>query len=75
MTSCSRLFLPEGYRLDCSVQGGTPAAQRAAVVRPVEWTSRRSSELTIRALDQPVQDPAQWLRDQLKPDLSGVENR
>jgi hypothetical protein len=71
---CGRLFLPEGYQLDCSVQGGTPAAERAAVVRPVEGAFAPLSELTIRALDQPVKNPEQWLRDQLKLDLSGVED-
>ncbi len=71
---CGRLFLPEGYRLDCSVQGGAPASERMAVVRPVEGAFAPLSELTIRPLDQPVQDPAQWLRGQLKLDLSGVED-
>jgi hypothetical protein len=71
---CGRLFLPEGYQLDCTVRSGAGASERRAVVRPVEGAFAPLSELTIRPLDEPVDDPEQWLRDQLKIDLTGVED-
>jgi hypothetical protein len=70
---CDRLFLPEGYQLDCTVQGGAGVSGPTAVVRPVEGAFAPLSELTIRPLDQRVEDPEQWLREQLTLDLSGVE--
>jgi hypothetical protein len=71
---CGRLFLPEGYQLDCTVRGGARASERMAVVHPVEGAFAPLSELTIRPLDDAVDDPEQWLRDQLKIDLTGVED-
>jgi hypothetical protein len=70
---CDRLFLPEGYQLDCTVQGSAAGSGPMAVVRPVEGAFAPLSELTIRPLDEPVDDPEQWLREQLTIDLSGVE--
>ena len=71
---CGRLLLPEGYQLDCSVQDGAAPSERTAVVRPVEGAFAPLSELTIRPLEEPVDDPAQWLREQLTIDLTGVED-
>jgi hypothetical protein len=71
---CDRLFLPEGYQLDCTLRSGAGAFERTAVVRPVEGAFAPLSELTIRPLEEPVDDPAQWLREQLTIDLTGVED-
>jgi hypothetical protein len=71
---CDRLFLPEGYQLDCTVQGSAAVSGPTAVVRPVEGAFAPLSELTIRPLEAPVDDPAQWLREQVTIDLTGVED-
>jgi hypothetical protein len=71
---CDRLFLPEGYQLDCTLRGGAGASERMAVVRPVEGAFAPLSELTIRPIEEPVDDPERWLREQLRIDLTGVED-
>ena len=46
---CGQLFVPEGYRLTCSLQGG-PGQQPTGqlTVEPAEGTFATLSELTIR---------------------------
>ncbi len=71
---CAQLFVPEGYRLTCSLQGSP--GQRASgqlTVEPAEGTFATLSELTIRPVESPVDDPAKWLRDQLTLDLSSFD--
>jgi hypothetical protein len=71
---CGQLFVPEGYRATCSLQGGP--GQRASgqlTVEPAEGTFATLSELTIRPVEGPVNDPAKWLRDQLTLDLSSFD--
>jgi hypothetical protein len=60
---CGRLFLPEGYQLDCTVRGGARASERMAVVHPVEGAFAPLSELTIRPLDDAVDDPLTGLTE------------
>ena len=71
---CDRLFLPEGYQLDCTLRTGAGASERVAVVRPVEGAFAPLSELTVSPLEEPVEDPERWLREQLRIDLTGVED-
>jgi hypothetical protein len=71
---CAELFVPEGYRMACSLQGG-PGQQPSGqlTVEPVEGTFASLSELTIRPVEGSVDDPAKWLRDQLTLDLSSFD--
>ena len=71
---CERLFLPDGYQLNCSIEGSGAPPGRMAVVRPAEGAFAELSELTIRPLEERVETPEHWLRDQLKLDLTGVED-
>jgi hypothetical protein len=67
---CERLFVPEGYALTCSVEGGPATGGWNLLVRPAEGAFAPLSELTIRPVDEPVADPAAWLRQQLTLDMS-----
>ncbi len=70
---CGRLFVPEGYRVDCSLEDGAGAAAGQLTVQPAEGTFAPLSELTIRPVAEPVEDPAAWLREQLTLDLSSFD--
>jgi len=70
---CGRLFVPEGYRVDCSLVGGRAGAGGELTVQPAEGTFATLSELTIRRVDEPVGDPAAWLRQQLTLDMSSFD--
>jgi hypothetical protein len=70
---CGRLFVPEGYRLTCSLQSGPGQSGGQLTVEPTEGTFAPLSALTIRPVDQPVDDPAAWLRDQLTLDISSFD--
>ncbi len=65
--------MPDGYRLSCSLQGGSGQTGGQLMVQPAEGTFAALSELTIRPVDQPVDDPAKWLRDQLTLDISSFD--
>jgi hypothetical protein len=71
---CGQLFVPEGYRLACSLEGG-PGRQATGqlTVQPAEGAFATLSELTIRPVSEPVADPAKWLRDQLTLDMSSFD--
>lgn len=71
---CDRLFVPEGYHLRCTLERDPSGGGLAAVVRPEDGTFASLSELTLRRIDEPVDVPAQWLRDQLTLDLSQVDS-
>jgi hypothetical protein len=71
---CGRLFVPEGYRLTCSLQGGAGQQPNGQLtVEPAEGTFASLSELIIRPVEGPVADPAKWLRDQLTVDVSSFD--
>jgi hypothetical protein len=70
---CERLFVPEGYRLTCTLQSGPGHAEGQLAVQPAEGTFAALSELIIRPVDQPVGDPAKWLRNQLTVDMSSFD--
>ena len=69
---CARLFVPEGAELGCALESD-PAGDLAAVVRPTDSAFGPLSELTLRRVEEPVADPAAWLREQLTLDLSPVD--
>lgn len=70
---CARLFVPEGYELACTYESAPGEADGAAVVRPTEGAFAPLSELSLREVAEPVDDPAAWLREQLTLDLSTME--
>lgn len=67
---CKRLFVPEGYQLTCSVRGEAAADGWNLTVHPAAGAFAPLSELTIRPVDDPVDDPRAWLREQLTLDMS-----
>ena len=70
---CRLLFVPEGYQLRCTVQRGIEDDWRL-VIRPVSSPFAALSELSIEPIEEPVDDPQAWLRNQLRLDLSGLEH-
>ena len=71
---CARLFVPEGIELGCTVQSDPAGSGLAAVVQPTESDFAPLSELTLRKVEEPVEDPAEWLREQLTLDLSPLDS-
>ena len=70
---CARLFVPEGIELGCTLQSGPAGSGLAAVVQPTDSDFAPLSELTLRHVEEPIADPAAWLREQLTLDLSPVD--
>jgi hypothetical protein len=70
---CGLLFVPEGYQLRCTVHRGIEDDWRL-VVRPENSPFAALSELSIEPLVEPVDDPQVWLRNQLRLDLSSLED-
>jgi hypothetical protein len=72
---CERLFVPEGYRLTCTVEGGS-ARGWVARVAPSEGDAFGGlTELTLEPVEGPVDDePELWLREQMTVDVTGVEH-
>ena len=70
---CERLFVPEGYALDCTVQSGPGQDDWVLTVHPEEGTFAPLSELSIRPVTEPVADPKAWLREQLTLDVSSFD--
>ena len=71
---CARLFVPEGTELGCTLQSNPARSGLAAVVQPTESDFAPLSELTLRHVEEPVEEPAEWLREQLTLDLSPVDS-
>ena len=74
----TRLFahaLPyrEGVELDCVVQSDAAGAGVAAVVRPTDSEFGPLSELQLRRVEEAIDDPAAWLREQLTLDLTPLD--
>jgi hypothetical protein len=71
---CERLFLPEGYGLGCSLEvDPSGSGEAAAVVRPTDSAFAPLSELSLRRVEEPVDDSAEWLRQRLRLDLSQLD--
>jgi hypothetical protein len=71
---CARLFVPDGVALGCALRSAPAGLGSAAVVQPTDSDFAPLSELTLRHIEQPIDDPAAWLRDQLTLDLSPVDS-
>jgi hypothetical protein len=72
-TLCARLTVPEGLELDCVLQSDAAGAGLAAVVQPTDSEFAPLSELRLRRVEEPVEDPAAWLREQLTLDLTPLD--
>ena len=70
---CGMLFVPDGLQLRCTVDRGVEDDWRL-VVRPEESLFDALSELSVEPVEEPVEDPQAWLREQLRVDLSGLED-
>lgn len=70
---CGLLFVPEGYQLRCTVHRGIEDEWRL-LIRPENSPFAALSELSIEPIEEPVDDPQAWLRNQLSLDLSGLEH-
>jgi hypothetical protein len=70
---CARLSVPEGAGLGCTVRSDPATAGLAAVVQPTDSDFAPLSELTLERVEEPVDDPGAWLREQLTLDLSPVD--
>jgi hypothetical protein len=68
--NCPALFVPEGYRLTCEVFGDRGRVFRLTV-RPEGELVAPFSVLTLRPVEEPIDDPDIWLREQLTLNLSG----
>jgi hypothetical protein len=70
---CARLAVPEGAGLACMVRSDPAGSGLAAVVQPTDSDFAPLSELTLRPVEGPIENPAEWLRQQLTLDLSPVD--
>jgi hypothetical protein len=70
---CALLFVPDGYQLRCTVYRGANDDWRL-VVQPEDSPFAALSELSVEPLEEPIEDPEAWLRDQLRIDLTGLED-
>jgi hypothetical protein len=68
---CPSLFVPEGYRLACEISGD-PTRDWRLTVRPEDELVAPFSVLSLRPVEEPVDDPDIWLREQLTLNLSDV---
>ena len=69
---CAKLSVPEGIGLACTPESD-PAGSGLAVVQPTDSDFAPLSELSVRPVEGPIEDPAAWLREQLTLDLSPVD--
>jgi hypothetical protein len=70
---CALLFVPPGYQLSCTEHQAAGDDWRL-VVRPENSPFGELSELSLEPVEEPVEDPRAWLRDQLSLDLTGLED-
>jgi hypothetical protein len=71
---CARLFVPDGIGLSCTLESDPAASGAAAVVQPTDSEFAPLSELTLRRVEEPIDDPEEWLRKQLTLDLSPIDS-
>jgi hypothetical protein len=70
---CARLSVPAGLQLDCVIQSDAAGTGIAAVVRPTDSEFGPLSELRLHQVEEAVDDPAAWLREQLTLDLTPLD--
>lgn len=71
---CDRLFVPDGYELTCTVERQAGDDSWEVSVHPLDGTFAGLSELKLMPIDESVPDPEEWLKKQVKIDVSGLEN-
>jgi len=71
---CDRLFVPEGYELTCTVERQVGDDSWEVSVYPTDGTFAGLSKLTLMPVEDKVTDPTDWLRQQVKIDVTGLEN-
>lgn len=71
---CDRLFVPEGYELTCTVERKAGDDSWELSVHPTDGAFAGLSTLTLTPVDDDVSDAKAWLRQQVKIDVSGLEN-
>lgn len=73
-TSAQVFDVPDGFFVDDAVNPAPDRGRRPiAVVRPIDGPFADLSRITLEEAIGPIEDPDQWLRDQLSGDVSGVE--
>jgi hypothetical protein len=70
---CALLSVPDGAGLACLMRSDPAGSSLAAVVQPTDSDFGPLSELTLRRVEGPIENPAEWLRQQLTLDLSPVD--
>ena len=68
---CARLFIPQGYGLACT-RAEAADGSWTVTVQPTEGPFAGLSQLTLEPVEAPVDQPAAWLRERVRFDLSGV---
>lgn len=68
---CTLLVVPTGLQLSCTVE--RRGSSWRLVVQPDDSAFAPLSELSIAPVDEPIEDPHDWLRSQLRVDLGGLE--
>lgn len=71
---CDRLFVPEGYELTCTVERKTGDDAWTVSVHPTDGTFAGLSTLTLSPVAGGIPEPADWLRRQVKIDVTGLED-
>jgi hypothetical protein len=70
--SCARLFIPEQLHLICRAEQGPGIGDWRLVVEPANGAVAMLTHLEVRHVDEPVDDPAAWLQDQVRLGLHEV---
>lgn len=71
---CDRLFVPEGYELTCTMERMPGDDAWEVSVHPTDGTFASLSHLTLTPVKDDILDPADWLRKQIKIDVTGLED-
>ena len=71
---CDLLDVPEGYDFSCSVERPIDKNHWVVSVQPLDGAFAGLSELELAPLDEPVSNPEDWLQNQMKIDLSGLQS-
>ena len=74
---CDRLFVPDGYALDCRRVAERGKVTETATVTPTEGAGAEVAKLSLRELDrandpQAWEAPQDWLRSQVTLDVGGL---
>ena len=70
---CDRLFVPEGYELTCTMERLPGDDAWEVSVHPTDGTFASLSELTLTPVKDDILDPVDWLRKQVRIDVTGLE--